>query len=63
MVTLMLIGQVMPLIDGPTIGYCKFVGGNIVTWKSEKQQVIARSSAEVEYGAMAATACELIWLK
>ncbi|BBN70430.1 Seven transmembrane MLO family protein [Prunus dulcis] len=46
-----------------TTGYCTFVGGNIVTWKSKKQNVIARSSAEAEYRAMASTACELIWLK
>ncbi|KAM1418768.1 hypothetical protein ACFXTO_022388 [Malus domestica] len=46
-----------------TTGFCTFVEGNLVTWKSKKQTIIARSSAESEYRAMAATACELIWLK
>ncbi|KAJ3702442.1 hypothetical protein LUZ61_006147 [Rhynchospora tenuis] len=46
-----------------TTGYCTFVGGNLVTWRSKKQNVIARSSAEAEYRAMASTACELIWIK
>ncbi|KAM2012318.1 hypothetical protein ACFX1T_024197 [Malus domestica] len=46
-----------------TIGYCTLVGGNLVTWKSKKQFLVARSSAEAEYRAMASTACELIWLK
>ncbi|CAN6695941.1 unnamed protein product [Malus baccata var. baccata] len=46
-----------------TTGFCTFVRGNLVTWKSKKQTIIARSSAEVEYRAMAATSYELIWLK
>ena len=46
-----------------TTGYCTFVGGNLVTWKSKKQNVVARSSAEAEYRAMASTASELVWIK
>ncbi|RVW76569.1 Retrovirus-related Pol polyprotein from transposon TNT 1-94 [Vitis vinifera] len=34
-----------------TSGYFTFVGGNLVTWKSKKQNVVARSSAEVEFRA------------
>ena len=40
-----------------------FVGGNLVSWKSKKQSVVARSNVEAEYRAMALTTCELIWLK
>ncbi|KAK9924401.1 hypothetical protein M0R45_032770 [Rubus argutus] len=46
-----------------TSGYFTFVGGNLVTWKSKKQKVVARSSAEAEYRGMAHGVCELLWLK
>ena len=36
-----------------TSGYCTFVGGNLVTWRSKKQPMVALSSAEAEYRAMA----------
>lgn len=36
-----------------TSGYFTFVGGNLVTWTSKKQEVVYRSSVEAEYRGMA----------
>ena len=36
-----------------TSGYCTKLWGNLVTWKSKKQTVVARSSAEAEFRAIA----------
>ncbi|XP_019242504.1 PREDICTED: uncharacterized protein LOC109222629 [Nicotiana attenuata] len=46
-----------------TSGYCTLVGGNLITWRSKKQSVVARSSAEAEYRAIAQDVCELLWLQ
>jgi hypothetical protein len=46
-----------------TSGYCVFVGGNLVSWRSKKQAVVARSTAEAEYRAMTLSICEMMWLK
>ena len=46
-----------------TIDFCTFVGGNLVTWRSKKQTVVAKSSAEAKYRAMSATTSELVWIK
>jgi hypothetical protein len=46
-----------------TSGYCTFLGGNLITWRSKKQSVVARSSAEAEYRAMAHGVCELLWIQ
>jgi hypothetical protein len=32
-----------------TSGYFMFVGGNLVTWRSKKQKVVALSSVEAEF--------------
>jgi len=40
-----------------------FLGGNLVTWRSKKQNVVARSSAKAEFKAMAQGVCELLWMK
>ncbi|KAK8934504.1 hypothetical protein KSP39_PZI014308 [Platanthera zijinensis] len=36
--------------------------GNLVTWRSKKQSVVARSSAEAEYRSMSHGLCEGLWL-
>jgi hypothetical protein len=46
-----------------TSGYFTFVGGNLVTWRSKKQNVVARSSAEAEFRGMALGICEALWLR
>jgi hypothetical protein len=46
-----------------TTGYCVFVGGNLVSWRSKKQNVVSRSTAEAEFRAMASGLCELMWLR
>lgn len=45
-----------------TSGYCAFLVGNLVTWRSKKQPIVARSSAEAEFRAMALGICELLWI-
>ncbi|KAL9420128.1 hypothetical protein AB3S75_037830 [Citrus x aurantiifolia] len=46
-----------------TSGYCTFLWGNLITWRSKKQNVVARSSTEAEFRAMANGVCEVLWIK
>ena len=49
------------VIDGKsTSGYSTQLWGNLVTWCSKKQFVVARSSAEAEYRVMAHGIFEVI---
>ena len=46
-----------------TSAYFTFVGGNLMTWKSKKQNVIARSSEVAEVRSMALGLCKALWLR
>lgn len=45
-----------------TIGYCVFVGGNLISW-SKKQTTVFRFSAESEYRIMPQCTCEVLWIQ
>ena len=46
-----------------TFGYCTYVWGNLVTWRSKKHGVVARSSSKAEFRAMAQGICEGLWIQ
>uniref|UniRef100_A0A803MX03 Uncharacterized protein n=1 Tax=Chenopodium quinoa TaxID=63459 RepID=A0A803MX03_CHEQI len=46
-----------------TSGYFTLVGGNLVTWRSKKQKVVALSSAEAEFRGIAKGITEILWIR
>lgn len=45
-----------------TGGHCIYLSDNLVSWSAKKQQVVARSSTESEYCALANCAADHIWI-
>ena len=44
-------------------GYAFSIGSGVITWSSKKQNTISLSSVKVEYQAMCAATCEVVWLR
>jgi hypothetical protein len=42
--------------------FCAYIGDNLVSWSSERQSVVSRSSAEAEYRGVANVVAESSWL-
>lgn len=43
-------------------GYGIFLGSSLVAWRSKKQDIVSKSTAEAEYQSIAASVDELFWL-
>jgi hypothetical protein len=46
-----------------TSGYTVFLGANLISWSSKRQNIVSRSSAEVMYWAVANGVAEACWLR
>lgn len=46
-----------------TLGYFTLVGGNLVTWRNEKQKVVSLSSVEDEFRGITRGVAKVLWIR
>nr|GEW84155.1 ribonuclease H-like domain-containing protein [Tanacetum cinerariifolium] len=46
-----------------TLGYCVFLGDNLLSWSAKRHVTLSRSSAEVEYRGVANVVAETDWIR
>jgi hypothetical protein len=51
------------MLQRSTSGYCVYLGSSLISWSSKRQPIVSRSSAEVEYRAVANAVAECTWLR
>ncbi|GJY57106.1 ribonuclease H-like domain-containing protein [Tanacetum coccineum] len=56
-------GTVTHLHAGLLLGYCVFLGDNLLHWSPQRKYTISRSSAEAEYRGVANVVAETAWVR
>ncbi|RVW16931.1 Phytanoyl-CoA dioxygenase [Vitis vinifera] len=58
------IKRILRFLKGTTHhGYCVYLGGNLVSWSSKKQQTVSRSSTKAKYCGLAHVTTKILWLQ